>query len=505
MDSVNFNNTDLLCSDLPTQPIENYGKILITGASGYIGGRLISELAARGYSLRLMVRGDSKDYRDQWPDHEIFQCDAHDPDRVNITLKGIDTVYYLIHSLSLGRKEFEAADIKAARNFRIAAEKNNVKRIIYLGGMGDQTSPLSAHLKNRLEVANELRQGPVPVTILRAAIIIGSGSASYEIIKHLVQKLPFIPCPHWSKNKCQPISIRDAIKYMVGVLEVPETAGKDFCIGGREILSYEDMLKELGSVLGIKTYLLQIPFSNLCCYSYIASLVTPVPRSITACLMEGLINNVVCQSKEIYKFLDFTPISFREAVVRALSREEQDRVYTRWSDAYPPAHELAYKLHELHSHPTYSTVYSLETKQPAPSLFTSMCKIGGKEGWFNNTWMWKARGMIDRIFMGVGSSRGRKRYSSLRVNDVIDFWRVEDIITNKRLLLRAEMKLPGRAWLELKIKQGVNKNTISVIPYYYTNSWFGKLYWFIFLPFHHFLFKHLLEEIDRRCNKQPVV
>ncbi len=499
MSRISIAIKDLFCTDLPTKPISNYGKILITGASGYIGGRLVRELNARGYSIRLMVRGDSEDYREQWPGLEIIDCDALDPAKVDDALKDIDTVYYLIHSLYLGPNEFEAADIKAARNFRILAEKNNVKRIIYLGGMGDKSNPMSAHLRNRLEVAQELKKSKVPVTILRAAIIIGSGSASYEIIKNLVNRLPVIPCPHWTKSKCQPISIRDAVKYLVGVLEVPETTGGDFCIGGDDIFTYEEMLKELSLVLGKKTTVIRSPISNTAFYGYIVSLITPVPKNITVCLMEGLINDVVCQNRDIGQFLKFKPLSYRESIVKALSREEQDQVHSRWSDAYPPAHELALKLRELNSHPTYTTEYSLDTEKTSASLFTAMCRVGGREGWFDNTWMWKARGMIDRILMGVGTSRGRKSYSSLRINDVIDFWRVEDIITNQRLLLRAEMKIPGRAWLELKINHQANKNVISVVPYYYTNSIIGKLYWFMFLPFHHFIFKHLLEEIERRC------
>ncbi|MBA4422012.1 MAG: DUF2867 domain-containing protein, partial [Syntrophus sp. (in: bacteria)] len=211
----------LFCHDLPSQPLIGMGKILVTGASGYIGGRLVPELLARGYKLRVMVRAPSPGYRELWPDVEIVAADALDLNQLRIALKDIDTAYYLIHSLLLGHKEFAAADIQAAVNFRIAAEENRIKRIIYLGGLGDTQSRLSTHLQSRIQVAEELKKGKVAVTALRAAIIIGSGSASYEIIQHLVKKIPVILIPRWAKTKCQPIAIRDVIKYLVGVLEIP--------------------------------------------------------------------------------------------------------------------------------------------------------------------------------------------------------------------------------------------------------------------------------------------
>jgi hypothetical protein len=349
-----------------------------------------------------------------------------------------------------------------------------------------------------MEVASELVRGEVPVTILRAAIIIGSGSASYEMILHLVRKLPLIIVPRCTLNRCQPISIRDVIKYLVGVLEVPETSGQLFDIGGSDILSYKDMMTSLAKVLQRKTLILPSPFSWMSLFAYLASLLTPVPNAIAQCLMKGLKNEVVCQNEAILKYLRFEPLSYREAVVRAMSREEQDRVYTRWSDAYPPAHELALKLHEIKGEVTYATGYSLLTDKSAADIFGSICRIGGKEGWFQGTWMWRLRGEVDRILLGVGISRGRKRRSHLEVNDVIDFWRIEDIKQNKRLLLRAEMKLPGRAWLEFRIDPELDQRRLFVNAYYDTSTLMGKLYWYLFIPFHHFIFKDLIEGIEKR-------
>ncbi|MDD5226895.1 MAG: DUF2867 domain-containing protein, partial [Candidatus Omnitrophica bacterium] len=420
-----FNPQDLVNLtdfDLPSSPDPKIGKILVTGASGYIGGRLVPQLLVRGYQVRAMVRGASPEYSGLWPQAEIVAADVldTDPGSLEKALEGIDTAYYLLHSLNLGPKEFQAADIQAAMNFRRAAEKQKVRRIVYLGGLGDIRVSLSSHLRSRMEVAEELKKGTVPVTILRAAIIIGAGSASYEIIQHLARKLYIIPVPRWAKSKCQPIAIRDIIKYLVGVLEVPGTTGKHFDIGGKEVLTYEEMLMILSQVLNLKRIFIAIPFSNTKIYAYLASLLTPVPAPLTQCLMEGLKNDVVCLEDGIKRFLPFEPMSYKEAVVRALTREEQDRVYTRWSDAYPPAHELAIKLHELKSRPAYVTASSVTTEKDASSLFRSLCNVGGKEGWFQNNWMWRLRGLIDRLMGGVGISRGRRSYGRLKINDVID-------------------------------------------------------------------------------------
>jgi len=493
-----WKDENLFCYDLPSNPKPWIGKVLVTGASGYIGGRLVPELLARGYQVRVMVRAESPEYEQRWPDAEIVVADVLNKDSLTRALKDINTAYYLIHSLLLGPKEFASADIQAAINFRKAAQENMVKRIVYLGGLGDVRSRLSDHLRSRMEIAEELQKGKVPVTILRAAIIIGSGSASYEIIQHLVRRLPVIFVPHWARSKCQPIAIRDVIKYLVGVLEVPETSGNYFDIGGRDVLTYQMMLKILGDVLHKKRFFVPLPYSNIWFYAYVASLLTPVPDPIVHCLLEGLKNDVVCENEEIKKHLPFEPLSYKEAIVRAMSREEQDRVYTRWSDSYPPAHELALKLHELKKVPHYTATYALTTKKDASSLFNSICKVGGRQGWFHNNWLWRLRGGIDRILLGVGSSRGRRSLYSLKINDVIDYWRVENLTRDKRLLLRAEMKLPGKAWLEFNIENEGDNRKLSVVAYYHTTSFAGRMYWYLFLPFHNFLFNNLIKQIEKR-------
>lgn len=492
-------NTNTILGDLPSKFNPRIGKVLVTGATGYIGGRLVPVLIGRGYKVRVMVRVASPEQKKRWPWAEIVEADASNVNDLQEALKGIDTAFYLIHSLLLGKMAFEMVDLKVAENFKIAAEKMKLKRIIYLAGLGNESAKLSPHLDNRLKVASELSKGNIPVTLLRAAMIIGSGSASYEILKNLVINSPGYLIPHWAKTKCQQIAVRDVLKYLVGVLEKEETTGKSYDIGGTDILTYEKMLKELAGILGKKRIYLPSFFSSPNLYGYFASLLTPVPAPITKCLMLGCKYDVICQDNEIMKILPFTPLSFKEAIIHALSREEQDRVYTRWSDAFPPQHDLVMKLYEIKPQPRYKAIYSIVSEKSVSSLFQSLSKIGGKEGWFYNNWMWRLRGILDSIIMGVGTSRGRRRASNLRINDVIDFWRVESLTPDNLLLLRAEMKLPGKAWLEFRIIPENKKNKLIIRALFQPNNWTGHLYWYNFLPFHILVFKNLIKHIEKRA------
>ena len=497
--SFDPNDGALFCHDLPTRPLPGAEKVLVSGASGYIGGRLVPELVARNYRVRTMVRADAGVSGARWPEVEAIAADALDPESLRKAFTGVQTAYYLIHSLLLGPLGFETADLQAAINFRDAAAQSGVKRIIYLGGLGDRTTSKSRHLQVRMRVAEALKQGPVPVTVLRAAIIIGSGSASYEIIRHLVNRMPVLIIPRWARTRCQPISIRDVIKYLVGVLETRETTGRDFDIGGPEVLTYELMLKTFAEVIHKKIRFPTAPVSYLPIYAYLASLMTPVPAPITLSLMGGLKDEVVCRDNEIRRLIPFEPLSYKEAVIRALTREEQDRVYTRWSDAYPRDHELAIKLTEVRSDILYSATYSIVSDKPARALFHAISQVGGKQGWFHNNWMWRVRGSLDRVLYGVGSQRGRKSASRLHINDVIDFWRVEDLQENERLLLRSEMKMPGRAWLKFALGEEEGKRRLSITAYFDTKSGFGKVYWYLFWPFHRSIFRGLIRQIEKRA------
>jgi uncharacterized protein YbjT (DUF2867 family) len=318
---MNLEQLDLFCHDLPTEPANDDRLILVTGANGYIGGRLIPELIARKYKVRIMVRKASSIYKEKWPEVEIVVADALKPDMLSVALEGVHTAYYLIHSLGLGRKEFESADIQAATNFRLAAEKHNLNRIIYLGGLGDTNTYLSPHLHNRIKVAQKLSEGEIQVTVLRAAMIIGAGSASYEILINLVKRTPIFFIPKWAITKCQPISIRGVIKYLVGVLEIEETAGKCFDIGGPDILTYDEKLKVLAKLLGKKRIFLPGLALSAAFYAVVISFLTPVSWPISRVLVEGCKNDVICQNEDIKRYLDIHLLTFEEAIQRALLKE----------------------------------------------------------------------------------------------------------------------------------------------------------------------------------------
>jgi uncharacterized protein YbjT (DUF2867 family) len=491
-----INRETLFCKDLPTSPNPDKGLILVTGATGYIGGRLVPELLARKYRVRVMVRSFSPDYVMRWPGSEVVEADALNLEELIIALKGVDTAYYLIHSLLLGQKKFEKTDIQATLNFRIAAENQKIKSIIYLGGLGDINTQLSPHLKNRTLVGEKLSQGPIPVTILRAGMIIGSGSASYEILSNLVKNSPIFFIPKWARTKSQPIALRDVIKYLVGVLELDETKGREFDIGGTSILTYDEKLVKLSQLLGKKRLFFPALITTPGLYGYLASLLTPVPGPITKVLVRGCKNEVVCQNDDIRELIKFEPLSFEEALKKVLLREQKDDITSRWSDSFPHSLKAPLKLTQINPLPKYNSTYCLLTHKQPSELFKSFCGIGGKRGWFHSNWMWRLRGMIDRLFLGVGSSRGRRSYSELRVNDSVDFFRVENIIKDKLLLLRAEMMLPGKAWLEFIIDTNEGLNKLTITAYFQSKGFWGYLYWYFFLPFHFYLFKKLIRKIE---------
>lgn len=328
------NVDDLFCVDLPSKPKPEIGKILVTGANGYIGGRLVPELLYRGYQVRIMVRKRANLYAKKWPKVEIAQADALEIDHLSNALKGIHTAYYLIHSLLLGQKVFQKTDLQAAMNFRIAAEKQGIKRIIYLSGLGNRNANLSPHLDNRIKVADCLSEGKVPLTVLRAGMIIGAGSASYKILRNLVDNTPVFLIPKWAKTKSQPISVRGVMMYLVGALEQEKTAGKRFDIGGPDILTYDEKLRILAEILGKKRYFLPglILFSSF--YGTIASLLTSVPKPLCKILVEGCKNEVVCQDHDIKNHINIECLSFKASLLNALTREKKIVISDQHQNAY---------------------------------------------------------------------------------------------------------------------------------------------------------------------------
>jgi uncharacterized protein YbjT (DUF2867 family) len=476
------------------------GPILVTGASGYIGGRLVGELVDRHYRVRAMVRRAHPGYAARWPSVEVVEADVLDPASLDKALKGVYAAYYLIHSMMLGPEEFAEADRRAAQAFAEAAARAGVKRIIYLGGLGDaKKGCLSSHLRNRIEVGEILRAGQVPTTVLRSAIVLGSGSASYEILSHLVRRMPLIPIPRWGDRRCQPVAIRDILKYLVGSLEVAETTGLQLDVGGHEVLSYREMIREMAKVLGRSAWLVPSPVSHPKRYGYGVSLLTPVPYPIVSCLMDSLQNDVVCEDTLARKYLPFKTMGFADAVKAAQVREDADDILSRWSDAKPREQSSVRTLASLSAPAQFQAHHTLVTDKPAQAIFQSFCRVGGKTGWFRSNFLWRLRGLFDRLLGGPGNARGRKQHAQVQFGEVIDFWRVEDIVENERLLLRAEMIVPGDAWLEFKILPAAHHRALLVSAYFVPRGLLGRLYWIVLVPFHKFIFEDLARQIERRA------
>lgn len=486
-----------LCEGLPTMPLAAAGTILVTGASGYVGRRLMTALLGRGYRVRAMVLTDAGLYDGVWPGAQVVEADALDPGQLRAALDGVEAAYYLIHPIHLRSAQYEADDARAAANFRRAAEAAGVKRIIYLGGLADLRCLPGSLLCQRQKVADELRSGAPQTTVLRAAVIIGSGSAAYEMFKNLAQRLPVVPMPRWGANLCQPLSLTDAVRYLVGALETPATAGRDFEIGGADVLSYEDLMRALLRRARRLSRIIHVSVASIRVYAYVASLVTPVPYSLAKALIAGFSNELVCREDSIRELVPFPPLSYEESLDRATAAEAGHWVFSRWSDAYPATHDQATRLSELRHDASHTSGGSFLSAKEAAALFRTITRVGGARGWFSTSWMWRSRGILDRLAKGVGTSRGRKNVKGLRVNDVIDFWRVEELEENRKLLLRAEMRLPGRAWLQFDIEPRDSSSLMSVKAYYDTDRLWGRLYWYLLLPIHRRLFRKLLEDIDR--------
>lgn len=498
----NFNNymankAEFYTSELTTRPRQEAGTVLVTGANGYIGGRLVPELLSRGYKVRIMVRRCSRGLSERWPGAQYIVADACNPEELNAALYGINVAYYLIHSLVLGHKKFESTDLRAAENFRNAAERQGLQRIIYLGGLGNEKSLLSPHLFNRMQVARILSAGRVPVTILRAGMIIGSGSASYEILKNLVTNSPVYFIPKWANTRSQPIAVRDVIIYLVGVLELDCTIGKSYDIGGSDILTYREMLMVFAGILGKKKIYLPSFTNSTSFYGYIAGLITPVSGPIANVLMAGCKNEVICKNNDITVTINHQVLSFDEAIRNALASEERGSVSTRWTDSYPPTHNISPTLKEVSSTLLYSKALRIKTRKKPADIYPSFCHVGAKRRGFHGNWFWMLQGFIDKLMMGVGNSRGMRSCMSLRINDVIGFWRVEDIQKDKLLLLRSELKLPGMAWLEFRIEEKATGNVVAANVYFKPRGVGGVLYWYMLLPLHTMVFNSILKRVER--------
>jgi uncharacterized protein YbjT (DUF2867 family)/uncharacterized protein YndB with AHSA1/START domain len=469
--------------------------VLVTGATGYIGGRLVPRLLEAGFRVRCLARDPARLQGRPWLGQtEVAAGDCLRANTLPSALKGVEVAFYLVHSMAGGR-DFEQRDVLAARNFAAAAKAAGVQRIIYLGGLGDPDTALSEHLRSRQETGAVLRETGVPVTEFRAPVIVGSGSLSFEIIRYLTERLPVMICPRWLYTRVQPIAIRNVLDYLVAALDMPESAGRIIEIGGADVLTYGELLRGYAKARGLKRWLVPVLTPRLS--SYWVHLVTPVPAAIARPLIQGLRNDVVLRDDTARRlFPQIQPLDYAAAVRLALANLETGHVETAWSDALASSQgdlaPVALATHEG---------IILERRQltvaaPAPAVFAAFTRLGGTTGWLYLDWAWRLRGLLDRLLGGVGLRRGRRDPQEVRAGDAVDFWRVEAVEPNRLLRLRAEMKVPGRAWLEFRAEPiDGGKSRLSQTAFFAPRGLTGLLYWYLLYPLHAVIFSGLAKKL----------
>lgn len=485
--------------------------ILVAGATGYIGGRLVPALLMAGYRVRALCRAPEKIMSRPWathPDLEVRKADLFDRGETIAGLAGCRAAYYLVHSMGPGVADFAAADRVVAENFVAAAEAAALERIIYLGGLGEEDSGLSAHLRSRTEVGRVLRRGRVPVTILRAAVIIGSGSASFEILRYLVDRLPVMITPRWVSTPCQPIGIRNVLHYLIGCLDLDAARGETFDIGQEEVVTYRRLMEVYASEAGLrKRLILPVPLLSPHLSSYWISLVTPVPSALAHPLVEGLRNPVVCHDFRLRALLPQKLLDCRDAIRLALDRTQHFEVETSWRDAGAmPRAEWRMPGDPAWAGGTeYSDSWRIVIAGDPQEVWRVVTCIGGQTGWYHADWLWKLRGMLDRMVGGIGLQRGRRCSTGLYPGDALDFWRVIRIEKPHHLQLAAEMKLPGQALLEFRIDAcDPGQTALQLTARFLPRGLPGLLYWLAVMPLHRYVFKGMLRGIGRSLGK-PIV
>ncbi len=485
--------------------------VLVAGATGYIGGRLVPRLLEAGYRVRAFVRTPAKIRNRPWSDHpclEVVPGDMLDRESLRVAAEGCKVVYYLIHSMAPDVASFAETDRRAARNMVEAADACGFARIIYLSGLGEMNAGMSQHLRSRDEVAAILAGGPVPVTVLRAAMIIGSGSASFEILRYLVERLPVMVTPRWVATPCQPIGVRNVLHYLVGCLDCPETAGETFDIGQDEVLNYRRLMEIYAEEAGLpKRLIIPVPVLTPRLSSYWIHLVTPVPAALSRPLAEGLSSPVVCRDKRIRQLIPQPLLDCRQAIRLALERLHHHQVESSWSDAgsLPPAEW------SMAGDPAWAggTVYDDSRRivfRAAPEeIWRTVAALGGQTGWYYANWLWQLRGLADRLLGGVGLRRGRRCPLELRLGDVLDFWRVVGVERPSWLILSAEMKLPGEAVLAFRLRRlDQNRTELLQVARFLPRGLLGILYWQAVRPLHNYVFNGMLRGIGAAAGKEIV-
>lgn len=484
----------------------NQSLILVTGATGYVGGRLVPRLLEAGYRVRVLARDPSRLQGRPWIDQvEVVQGDVFDAETLLPAMLGVNAAYYMIHSMQKvnhGSGEFHKRDLTAARNFGQVAAAAQVRRIIYLGGLGDPEADLSCHLRSRQETGEALRESGVPVTEFRAAVIVGSGSVSFEMIRNLTERIPAMICPKWVYTRVQPIAIRNVLDYLVAALQTPESAGRIIEIGGSDVLTYGEMMLGYAEVRGLKRWLAPVPVLTPRLSSYWVHWVTPISAEIARPLIEGLRNEVVVRDDTARRlFPDIRLLDYRTAVERALVRLDAGNIESAWSDALVTSQGDA--------PPVVFAIQDgmmLERRQqvieaPLAAAYQTFTSLGGEHGWPSFNWAWWLRGIADRLVGGVGFRRGRRDPDELRAGDALDFWRVEAVEEDRLLRLRAEMKSPGRAWLQFEAKPlPEGKTLLMQTAFFAPKGLFGLLYWYALYPFHGLIFDSMVRRLGQQAE-----
>jgi len=480
---------------------ENNRLILVTGATGYIGGQLIPRLLETGYRIRCLVRNPAPLQRCSWRSAvEVVTGDVLQPDTLVLAMQGMSAAYYLVHSMSAG-SDFHQLDLTAAENFGAAARNAGVERIIFLGGLAESTSDLSQHLRSLLQSGDSLRSAGVPVTEFRAGVIVGSGSISFEMIRYLTERVPTMICPRWVYTPCQPIGIGEVVEYLATALVVPESSGRIIEIGGSEIISYGDMMMIYADIRGLKRWMMPVPVLTPLLSSYWVNLVTPIPASIARPLIQGLRNESTVHdpiARQIFPGIQ--PVDYRTSVERALAQLDPSRIESFWNDGLNAAgsddRPVRVTVHEgmiLEHHKRI-------VPASAEAIYKTFTSLGGERGWFDVDWAWRLRGFLDRMFGGVGFRRGRRSPDELQVGDALDFWRVETLEPERLLRLRAEMKMPGKAWLQWQVTpQEDEKTLLSQTTFFAPRGLTGWLYWYVSYPLHRLIFRKLIDQIANRA------
>jgi len=481
--------------------------ILVTGASGYVGGRLIQELLLKNLNVRVMVRDVRKIEAQPWFDQvEVIKASAEKPDELDKALAGVSTAFYLIHSINTGAN-FDETEARIARNFAQAAERKKVKQIVYLGGIANDER-ISKHLQSRKQSGISLASTSVPVLEIRAGIIIGSGSASFEMLRHLTHRLPIMTTPKWVLNRTQPIAIRDVLWYLANAAELKKPISGIFDIGGPEVLTYEEMMQTFAKISHLRRrWIVKIPVLTPALSSLWIGLVTPVPTSIAKPLVNSLISEVVADPKRSIDAIIPKPpaglTSLSRAIELALSKISSNEVLTRWSDAksLTAPWAKAQSDPEWAGEKTFVDLRERTTTVSQDKVWAAIEKIGGDQGWYGSGFLWYLRGLLDRMLGGVGLRRGRRDPIHLRVGDSLDFWRVEELEDKSKLRLYAEMILPGKAWLQFEVREDDGFTYVSQEASFSPRGLGGQLYWLVVSPFHTLIFPTMLRNIVKEAEK----